>query len=256
MPVVSQKRFSGISPALLILAGLLALVFGLAMWLQPISAGAAARISAPNAPSDTTPLTLPVSQTWTITSQITTNDNWSGVPGFMGYLGDDPATTVAPVNPLNIITESATIDVIANQNNTTITNGGVAEFEITDPVVALQGSNTADFPNIVIRVNTTGWQNINVSYLIRDIDGGADDAAQAVNLQYRVGASGTFTNVTGGYIADATTAGTAVQTTPVSAVLPAAADNQPIVDIRIITGNAIGSDEWVGIDDIAIFGTE
>jgi Ca2+-binding RTX toxin-like protein len=37
--------------------------------------------------------------------------------------------------------------------------------------------------------------------------------------------------------------------------LPAAADNQAQLQIRVITTNASGNDEWVGIDDISITGT-
>ena len=67
------------------------------------------------------------------------------------------------------------IDVIANQTNpSTNTSGGIAEFEITDPVIALQGSGTADAPYIRIGINTSGKQNIQVSYSIRDIDGSTD----------------------------------------------------------------------------------
>jgi hypothetical protein len=40
--------------------------------------------------------------------------------------------------------------------------------------------------------------------------------------------------------------------TPVSAVLPAAAENQPLVQLRILTTNAVGQDEWVGVDDIEV----
>ena len=31
-----------------------------------------------------------------------------------------------------------------------LTNGGVAEFEIANPTIALQGSGTADAPNIIL----------------------------------------------------------------------------------------------------------
>jgi len=41
----------------------------------------------------------------------------------------------------------------------------------------------------------------------------------------------------------------------VSVTLPAAADNQAQLQIRVITTNASGNDEWVGIDDISITGT-
>jgi predicted extracellular nuclease len=40
--------------------------------------------------------------------------------------------------------------------------------------------------------------------------------------------------------------------TPVSVTLPAAADNQPLVQVRVLTSNASGSDEWVGVDDISV----
>ena len=54
----------------------------------------------------------------------------------------------------------------------------------------------------------------------------------------------------GGYIADAAD-GTGL-TTPVSVVLPPDADGQDIVDVRVITTDAGGSDSMIGIDDIAI----
>ena len=54
-------------------------------------------------------------------------------------------------------------------------------------------------------------------------------------------------------MADATTGpGAATLVTPVSAVLPAAADNRPLVQLRILTTNAVGQDEWVGVDDIEV----
>jgi hypothetical protein len=68
-----------------------------------------------------------------------------------------------------------------------------------------------------------------------------------------VGASGAFAGVPGGYIADATSGpGEATRVTRVSVNLPAAADGQPLVQLRVITANAAGQDEWVGIDDIEI----
>ena len=79
--------------------------------------------------------------------------------------------------------------MIANQTNpNTFTNGGVAEFDgIPNPVVALQGSGTADAPHLVLALDTTGLANVSVAYNLRDIDGSADNAVQPVALQYRVG---------------------------------------------------------------------
>ena len=205
----------------------------------------------------TTPQTLPLAQNWATTGLITTNDDWSGVPGVVGYLGDDASSTASDVDPQTRTSAalSTTVDVIANQTNAGITNGGVAEFELADPTVALQGSGTADAPNIVISVNTTGSEGVNVTYNLRDIDGGVDNAVQQVALQYRLGETGDFTNVPAGYVADATTGpSAATQVTPVSVTLPAEAGDQPLLQIRVITSNAGGSDEWVGVDDIVITG--
>ena len=213
----------------------------------------------PLAPADNTYQALPFSQAWTNTTLITANDNWSGVPGIIGYLGDYTGAQPANVDPQTLLSDTvgSSIDVIANQNNpNTNTNGGVAEFDgITDPVVALQGSGTADAPHIVIYLNTTGLQNITVSYNVRDIDNSGDNAVQQVALHYRVGSSGSFTNLPTGYLSDATAGPTATLTTPVTVTLPAAANNQAQVQLRIMTTNATGSDEWVGIDDISVTGT-
>jgi predicted extracellular nuclease len=198
---------------------------------------------------------LPFAQNWSDTGLVTTNDNWSGVTGVAGYLGQN-ITTGTGVDPQTLVTDSTVandVDVIANQTNpNTLTAGGVAEFHITNPVVALQGSATADAPYVLMSVDTTGHDNVTVAYNVRDVDGSADNAVQQVALQYRLGSAGDFTNLPGGYVADATTAGAATQVTPVSVELPAVTDDQPLVQVRVITTNAVGSDEWVGIDDISI----
>jgi hypothetical protein len=211
-----------------------------------------------NAMADTTPQSLPFSQDWTNIALITVNDDWSGVPGIIGYLGDNPVTSITNVNATSLTGDSTgAVDVIANLTNpNTSTAGGVAEFHIANPTIALQGSGTADFPHIRIAVVTTGLQSITVAMNLRDIDGSTDNAVQQIAVQYRVGNAGSWSNVTGGYVADATTGPSlATLVTPVSVVLPAGANNQPEVQVRVLTTNAGGNDEWVGIDDISITGT-
>ena len=232
-----------------IVMGLLVGVFGLGLLAS--TAGAAVPVG--KVPDNNTPQTLPFSQNWSNPALITANDDWSGVPGIEGFLGDDAAAGTG-VDPRTIVVPFTTIDVIANQNNPNITNGGVAEFDgIPNPVVALQGSGTADFPHISIYLNTTGQTGINVAYNVRDIDASADNAIQQVNLQFRIGNSGNFTNVAGGYIADATLGPSdATLVTPISVLLPVTAENQPLIEVRVMTSNAVGNDEWVGIDDINI----
>jgi hypothetical protein len=213
-----------------------------------------------HAKADSTYQTLPFSQNWGSTGLITTNDNWSGVPGVEAYLGQDITPSTA-VDPQTLLTTSSVIndlDVIANQTNpNTLSNGGVAEFDgIADPTIALQGSGTADAPYLILYLNTTGQTGIHVSYDLRDIDGSTDNAIQPVALQYRIGTTGNFTNVPAGFVADATTGPSlATLVTPVSVTLPAAADNQAQLQVRIITSNAASNDEWVGIDNINVTGT-
>ena len=209
------------------------------------------------AQADNTPQALPFSQNWSNAGLIANDDIWSGVAGIEGFRGDgltggtavDPQTVLAADDP-------GVLDVIANQNNpNTLTTGGVAEFALANPTIALQGSGTARAPYIKLYLNTTGRSSINVSYNIRDIDGSADNAVQPVALQFRIGSSGAFTNVAAGFVADATTGPSlATLVTPVSVTLPVAAENQMLVQVRIITTDAVGSDEWVGIDEISVTG--
>lgn len=199
----------------------------------------------------------PFTQDWTDIGLITADDNWSGVPRIVGYRGDDLATATG-ADPQTITGDGTpVVDVNANQiNPNTFNAGGVAEFEIANPVVALTGSGTADAPFLLIYLNTVGVANVNVSYNLRDLDGSVDNAIQQVALQYRVGTTGAFTNIPAGYVADATTGpSSATQVTPINVTLPTAAENQSQVQLRIITTNAIGNDEWVGLDDISISGT-
>lgn len=102
-------------------------------------------------------------------------------------------------------------------------------------------------------INSTGVSGIRLRFNARDIDGSSDNAAQSIAVQYRIGTSGSFINVPAGYIADASTGPSlATLVTPVDVTLPGAADNQAQLQIRIITTNAAGNDEWIGIDDIEV----
>ncbi len=203
--------------------------------------------------ADQTPQALPWTLDWTNTGLITTTDDWGTVPGVVGYRGDD-LTTATGADPQAILADGtgAPIDVNANQTSPdTFATGGIAEFHIANPVVALNGSGTADAPFILLTFTTIGQANIQVSYNLRDLDGSAANAVMPVALHYRVGTTGSFTNVPAAFVADATGAG-ATLVTPVSVTLPSDVDNQAVVQARLMTTNAVGNDEWVGIDDIAI----
>jgi len=169
-----------------------------------------------------------LTQDWSNTSLIVVNDDWSGIPSIDGFRGDELTGTTGTDPQTIVVAGTSPIDVNANQTNpNTFTTGGVAEFDIANPVVALTGSGTADAPFLLIYLNTVGVTNINVSFNLLDVDGSVDNAVQAVALQYRVGTSGNFINIPAGYVADASTGPSlATEVTPVNVTLPAAAQNQ------------------------------
>lgn len=193
------------------------------------------------------------SQNWSNTSLITANDNWSNVPSITGFRGDG-LTNANDVDARTVLADETTVDVNANQTNpNTFTTGGVTEFQIANPTIALTGSGTADAPFIVLYLNGTGRQTINLSLNLRDIDGSTDNAAQQIAVQYRTNAAAAFANAVNGYVADATTGPSlATLVTPLSVTLGADANNASTIQIRIITTNAASNDEWVGLDDIVV----
>jgi hypothetical protein len=218
------------------------------------------------AQADNTYQSLPLSQNWALTAQLSANDNWSGVPGILGYHsgtfsatvapGQDPQTVVAPMIAAGDL--DVTVDLTGPAGHTSVV---VAEFIShpsvnNDATVGLRPQTDFPAPFLLIHLNTTGLQSIQVQYDVRDIDTSARDAVQPVALQYRVGESGNFTNVPAAFVADATIASTSTMpSTAVNVTLPAAVDNQAQVQLRILTTNATVADEWVGIDNLQISGT-
>lgn len=200
---------------------------------------------------------LPFSQAWSDTGLIARDDDWAGVAGVAGYRGDG-LTAVAGADPRAVVADGSgtPVDVNANEADPRAVGlaAGVTEFELPDPVVALQGSAAAAAPHVVVSVDTRDRSGVTVRYRLRDVDPSSiANAVQPVALQYRVGDSGDFAAVPGGFVPDATTGpGQATLVTPVSAMLPAAADDKPLVQLRVLTTNAAGQDEWVGVDDIEV----
>ncbi len=209
-----------------------------------------------------------LTQGWTNTSLISAPDNWSAVPSITGYLGVfgaqpdnvDPQTVTDPLAAASQIT----VDANETQSPNTYSAGDVVEFDtLPNPTVALAASATADFPNLVIYLNTMGRTSVTVQYNVRDLDASADDGVKQVATQYRIGNTSVtpdadptvYTNLPTGFVADATTPNAATQVTPVLVVLPPEALNQPEVEVRIITSNNAGTDEIIGIDDIVVTST-
>ncbi|MBX9860434.1 MAG: hypothetical protein K2Y20_12720 [Sphingomonas sp.] len=211
-------------------------------------------------PQDTTRFVLAsgnFTQNWS--NVVLANDDWSNVGSIVGYRGDG-LTASTGTDPQTLTANVATpvIDVNVGQTNpNTFTAGGVTYFTGSlvgnDAVVALAGSGTASAPYLQFYLDSTGRQDITVSFRARDLETSADNAVQQIAVQYRTNPTGAWTNLPGGYIADATSGpNIAGPDSNVSVILPSAANNQSQLEVRIITTNAVGNDEWVGIDDIVI----
>jgi hypothetical protein len=205
----------------------------------------------------------PLAESWSDTNMIRADDDWSGVRGIAGYRGD--GLVAAPgTDPRDLAADGSgtPVGVAANRTDPWAIGlaAGVAEFELPDPVVALRGSATASAPQLVIFLDTRGRAGIGLRLTLRDIDRAAD-AVQAVAVQYRVGGTGDFANVPGGFVADATRSVIGTDSvgrasdeleTPVRVALPAAADDARLVEVRVLTTDAPGRDEWVGVDDVEV----
>lgn len=191
---------------------------------------------------------------------ISQNDNWSGVPSFEGYAGNgltntegvDPQTVLGTEFANNALPVAGSTNVNANKGNPDAYNtGGVTEFDTgTYLSLGIQGTGNADSPYIVMYLNTVGRTNITISYNLTDIDAGSNNAVMPVALQYRVGETGLFTNIPAAFVADATLGGQAGLVTPVSVILPPSCNNQPKVQVRIMTNNPVGQGEWVGVNNL------
>jgi hypothetical protein len=210
--------------------------------------------------ADDVPQKLPFVQDWSNVGLITVENDWSSVPGFVGYRGDKFASKPG-ANPQTITADgnSSPMSALPNQKNpNTLRTGGVAEFDsLPNPTVALKGSANASAPMLVLNLDTKGKQNIAVGYKLRDLDGSANNAVQAVALQYRVATNAAFIDLADAFAPDATTGpGVATMVTPMVVMLPAAANDQSHVQVRWITANAESNDEWVGVDDIAVIGDD
>lgn len=220
----------------------------LALGISVLCAAPASAATAPVAP--------PLLQSWADTGLISADDDWSRVPGIVGYRGDGLVAEPG-VDPRTVVADGSgtPVDVTANRTEPRAVglSSGVTEFELGDPVVAIQGSATASAPQLVLALDTRERAGVSVRLVLRDIDASGADAVEPVAVQYRVGASGNFTTAPGGYVADATTGpGAATLVTPVRVTLPPTASDRPLVQVRVITTNAVGQDEWVGVDDIEV----
>jgi endonuclease I/methionine-rich copper-binding protein CopC len=192
----------------------------------------------------------PLAQGWSNTGALTTADDWTGVPAFEGYLSGDVLPTTAN-DPRSVLDFASAVRRLTPDiaNLAGYNSAGVIEAELADPVIALQATNAADVPFLLLHLDTTNCSAVQLGYRLRDLD--TDTATQPYVVQWRLGTTGNFTELAGSYVANANT-GTDL---PFALTLPVAAEGQSQVQLRWLTVNVAGNDAIIGIDDIAVSGT-
>lgn len=144
-------------------------------------------------------------------------------------------------------TDAPTADRTLTANSTAATTSG--NVHNYDGKIGFLNSSSLDL-TIALAINTTGKQNVEVSYDIMTIrnpyDGSSNTRINEVTLQYRIGTSGVFTNLTEIEYQNNTTTQTSSVTTPQNTqtktiILPATCNNQEVVQLRWVSKQVSGS---------------
>ncbi|WP_304064411.1 T9SS type A sorting domain-containing protein [Pedobacter glucosidilyticus] len=191
-------------------------------------------------------------------SSLTGNGNAVYPNGFKGWLvaNGAPSTTVRTNEPISDLN-------IRQSGNASSTTTGIYDYS---GKLGLLSSSFSDLA-IVLAINTSSVMSPNqvqISFdamVLRNLyDGSVNNMLNTLVLQYRIGETGSFTNVN-----NVAKNGTTTNTTGVNGVdiknsifkLPLACNNQPVVQlrwiIRAVSGNA-GSRPSFAIDNIMING--
>ena len=204
-----------------------------------------------------------LTQNWSDASLITTDDNWSGVPSIVGFRGDD-LTASTGVNARRFLAIRQPRSWTSTPIETTRTLSRPAACRVRTSPIRRSRCNGSGYrrrpaPDHVSQRHRAPERRRLASTRATSM-APTDNAVQPIAVQYRVGETGAWTNLppaggaaTDPQIADATTEpSVATLVTPITVTLPSAVNNQAQVQVRFITANAVGNDEWVGIDNIAV----
>ncbi len=199
-----------------------------------------------------TPQTLPYTQDFSSLSSSSTTYP-TGLNGWR----------LSSSNPSTYNTGGGTADAALTVGSASSTAGAMYNY---NQKIGFLSSGSGDF-GLVLAITTSGVSNITVAYdamVIRNIyNGTTNTRINEMSLQYRIGTSGSFTTLSSSAYQSNTTAqsGTGV-TTPVnlavrSITLPAACDNQPVVQLRWANRDLSGggSRPSFAIDNISVTGT-
>lgn len=211
-----------------------------------------------NAQTNPVAQTLPYSQNFgTLASTATVYTT-----GFQGW----NLSTGGSSTSFRTITPPASSDLALIASATAAsTTGGIQNY---NGKIGILSSSSVD-PTLCLAINTTGVFNVAVVFDVMTIrnpfDGSANTRINQVDLQYRVGISGTFTSVSGitnGIYQNNTTNQITAVTTPQNSstktlTLPVACNNQSVIQLRWVQRDfsGVGSRPGFAFDNISICST-
>jgi hypothetical protein len=154
------------------------------------------------------------------------------------------------------LTDASSSDRVLSNNGSAIGTGSIRN-EISDGI-SLLNSGSNNIGAIVVAINTLGRENIQVSWVSAQLNSGGSGGSDRINglrLQYRVGTTGSFTDVPStDYLSNNLTTQNPPQNFT-NIALPSVVDNNSVVHLRwvyyISSGSANARDR-IRLDDISI----
>lgn len=216
--------------------------------ILPLLLGISSIVSAQTNPTAQVP---PITQNFGTTSFSSLPAGFAAWGGLSGAALSTQATAEG---------SAATANATVSAQTTVQTGGGTygyatssnGRFYIQTSSNASNGAN-----QLALAIDATGQSSITLGYDVEMIS--PQVRTIGVVAQYRVGTSGTWTTITAtsGSNPYSQSGGTAGVKTTVSATLPAAADNQPVVQVRWATwrGTESGGSAGLAIDNVSVTAT-
>ena len=206
--------------------------------------------------------TLPHTFTFTQFENVIASHDWSRVPGMEGFQGTNLVTSEG-IDPRTILIDSPSEN--ADEYCCTLWSiwAGVAINRYASPMnpwgfPGLRGASSfySKFaPHLRYYVNAKNCFGIRVSFKLFDTDSlaASGDVTEPFSLQYRTAPGQPWVDVPDAYVADATAPpGQPKLVTRRTVLLPPAVDGQPNLQLRILTTDSPGADEWVGVDSVVV----
>lgn len=192
-------------------------------------------------------------------SNPTAHDLSSSDFSFLGFAAG--TTTTYPTSmqgwkfsaePTSAITTNASADFNLSASTAAASTGSIRN-EITSGISILN-SSTNNLGAICISVNSTNRQNIKVSWTAAEVLQNGS-RGNSISLQFRVGTSGSWTDVSATtYSTNTAQTNTAAQTFT-DILIPSSVDNQSVVQFRwlyFMSSGTLGSRDRISLDDITI----